>query len=96
MFHENTGGGGLQIFRKVCLININRTRKHINSILYYLSNFPPVYSPRLQAISFSCFRIVLELLVEFLAAEILGEKMFVELISAILAPDSEIKLCENY
>ena len=34
MFQENTGGGGLVIFRKVCLINIKRIRKHVNSILH--------------------------------------------------------------
>ena len=38
MFQENTGGRGLQIFRKVCLINIKQLRKHINSVLHKLAN----------------------------------------------------------
>ena len=38
MSQENTGGRGLQIFRKVCLININRIRKRINSILLKLAD----------------------------------------------------------
>ena len=32
MFQENTGGRGLQIFRKFSLRNINRIRKYINSM----------------------------------------------------------------
>ena len=38
MIQENTGGGGLQIFRKVCLINIDQIRRHINSILLKLAH----------------------------------------------------------
>ena len=34
VFQENTGGGGLVIFIKVCLINIKRKRKNVNSILH--------------------------------------------------------------
>ena len=46
--------------------NFEQFQENTSGILYYLSNFSPVYLPRLEAISFSCFRIVLELLVEFL------------------------------
>ena len=38
MFQENSGGGGLQVFRKVRLININQIRKHINNILLKLAD----------------------------------------------------------
>ena len=73
MFQENTVGGVLQIFRKVCLLNINRIRKHINSNLFKLVDFrhfilPESFPSSLVAETLShqpsCFRITL--LVEFL------------------------------
>ena len=68
MFQENTDGGGLQIFRKVCLININRIRKHISSTLLDVGHFilPEQFPTSLitetlshQLLLFqNCFRIV--------------------------------------
>ena len=70
MFQENTSGGGLQIFRRVCLRNINRIRRHINSILLkladvwrYITRVLSHYAETLTHQLFlfwNCFRIIVE------------------------------------